>query len=70
MQQSPTSNALKINYGHSHTHVIVQFSRATDNVHLTPEEAKAMVATLSSTLEHLAAHQAKKKEEGANGSGQ
>lgn len=57
---------LKIDHGHTEHHVVMQFSQATAMIHLTPEQAQALIASVQRSMEMLAAYQAK-KQEGANG---
>lgn len=53
MEQGP----LQIHHGHTDTHVLMRFSRQTDHVMLTPEEADAIVRAIGNSQRSLKAHQ-------------
>lgn len=49
---------ITMNYGHSNTHIVVQFSQAVMDVSLTPEQCDAMRAALLNAKRRLMQHQA------------
>lgn len=50
---------LNIQYGHNGTLVVMQFTRATEHITLTPRQADDMIAALQKTKAMLAEHQAR-----------
>lgn len=50
---------VNINYGCTNTHIYLGFTRATNHILLTTEQADAMIAALQQTKVDFAAHQAK-----------
>lgn len=61
MAQELETGPLHIQHGHTDTHVIVKFTRATDHLLLTPQQADDFCATVQSSKAKLAAHLAGKK---------
>lgn len=54
---TPVTRQMTIGYGHSNTHVVIEFSHETRNLHLTPAEADAIVHNILKMKEALLAHQ-------------
>lgn len=57
-QLEPIVGPLNMEYGHSDTQLLVRFSRPTDHVWLTPQQADEMVAAIQGVKEKLLARQA------------
>lgn len=56
----PAQNGpLNINYGHNGTFVVMQFTRPSDHITLTPQQADDMIAALQKVKLMLAEHQEK-----------
>lgn len=53
MEGATLQEQVDIRYGHSETHVLVVLSRPIDNLRLTPEQARAMIAALTEALAHF-----------------
>ena len=46
----------KIDYGHTDTHVLVQYSMSVPNILLTPQQTDDMIAALQNAKQRLAEH--------------
>lgn len=61
MAQKVESVPIQIHHGHTETHVVVQFSRAVNDLGLTPAEAEAFIGAMQQSLAKLREHQANPK---------
>lgn len=57
MGQKLESGPLNIHHGHTDTHVLVKFTRATDHLLLTPNQAEDFIRAMRESMAKLAAHQ-------------
>lgn len=60
MAQKLETGPMQIRHGHTDTHIFVQFSRITQDLALTPEQADAFCAAVQESKKRLAEHRAKK----------
>lgn len=65
MGQQVENIPITVRYGHDEEAVVMVFSRPVNVNRMTPEQARAMVKEIETSLDQLAAHQAKKR--GLNG---
>jgi hypothetical protein len=61
--QVKQSMPIRITYGHTDTHVVMQFSQAVTNNSMTEEQTRAMINELENSLVRLAEHQGKRKKQ-------
>lgn len=64
MGQKVENIPLQIQYGHTDTTVVIQFSRPATNLVSTPEQARSMIKQLENSLALLEAHQAQLAKQG------
>lgn len=66
--QKPESQvSLQTQHGHTDTHVVLAFSRAVNNIMLTPEQAERFIEGIRGSMKMLADHQARLTGGAANG---
>ena len=58
MGQKAENIPVRIQYGHTPTTVVIQFSRPVTNLTSTPEQARSMIKELQNSLNRLEAAQA------------
>lgn len=61
MAQKLETGPLQIQHGHNGTQVLVQFTRMTDHLLLSPKQAEDFVAAMCISIEKLKEHLAKGK---------
>lgn len=57
MAQRLESGALNIQHGHTDHQVIVKFTRMTDHILLTPQQAEDFIVAVRGSMAQLAEHQ-------------
>lgn len=60
MAQTAQTGPLTIQHGHTEDQVLLQFSRHTDHLTLTPAQAEAFISSMRHSMEKLAEYQEKK----------
>ena len=53
---TPMTTNVTVNYGHTDTHVLVQYNMPVPNVMLTPQQTDDMIASLQNAKQKLAEH--------------
>lgn len=53
---------LQIQHGHDGERTVMQFSRSTDNLRFSPEQARKLITAIQGTLDMLEAHLATKRQ--------
>lgn len=53
MAQKLENIPLRIDYGHSTTHIVIKFNRSVEHVLLTPEQAQSMIDGITNAARML-----------------
>lgn len=61
MAQKAETGPLQIKHGHTETHVLIQFTRPTDHILLTPAQAEDFIRAMRESMAKLEEYLAKKK---------